>query len=88
MIDDLPSATAYKSHFNLTTVKEQEQYEIIRYDYGIPVVHKNIKAHGPFSNEIIVNNHLVMTVNTHTTNSGAIRIVGFEVEAFSVNWGD
>ena len=29
-----------------------------------------------------------MTVNTHTTNSAAIRIVGFEVEAFSVNWGD
>ena len=39
-------------------------------------------------NDIIVMNHLVMTVDTHTTSSGAIRIVGFEVEAFSVDWGE
>ena len=37
--------------------------------------------------QISVMNHLELTVDTHTTDSGSIRIVGFEVEAFSVNWG-
>ena len=33
-------------------------------------------------------NHLVLTVETHTTEANAVRIVGFEVEAKSINWGE
>jgi len=33
-------------------------------------------------------NHLELTVETHQTSTGAIRVVGFEVEAFSVFWGN
>jgi len=54
----------------------------------IPVARKNINHTGPMKDELKLMNHLVLNIQTHTTDNGAIRIVGFEVEAFSVDWGD
>ena len=76
MIDDLPSATVYKKASNTTN---SDIHPEIQYDSGIPVARKIVKPHGPITGEITVMNHLVLTVETHTTDSGAIRIVGFEV---------
>ena len=85
LLDDLPSATVYKREVNTTN---SDTRPLLEYDYGIPVANQIIKATGPHKGEISVMNHLVLTVDTHTTDSGAIRIVGFEVEAKSINWGD
>ena len=86
MIDDLPSATVYRRDEKGTT--NSHGLPQIEYDYGIPVAHKVIKPSGPISNELMLMNHLQLTVETHTTDNGAIRIVGFEVEAMSIDWGD
>ena len=85
MIDDLPSATVYRKEGKTTNSESRPDIE---YDSGIPVARKIIKPNGPITGEIEVMNHLIMTVETHTTDSGAIRIVGFEVQAMSVDWGE
>ena len=76
MVDELPSATVYKHEAKTTNSESRPEIE---YDYGIPVARKTIKHTGPMQEELTVMNHLVLTIETHTTDSGAIRIVGFEV---------
>ena len=86
MIDDLPSATVY--HKLANTTNSVSQSTDTQYDYGILVAQKVSEATGAMTDEISVMNHLVLNVDTHSTSSGAIRIVGFKVEAFSVDWGE
>lgn len=85
MVDDLPSATVYKRDKSTTN---SVGLPAVEYDYGIPVANKVLKPLGPDTGEITVNNHLVLTVETHQTDNGAIRIVGFDVEASSIDWGE
>lgn len=85
MVDDLPSTTVYKKDVKTTNSEARPQVE---YDDVIPVARKNIKHTGPMKDELKLMNHLVLNIQTHTNDNGAIRIVGFEVEAFSVDWDD
>ena len=90
MVDDLPSASVHRgSQKNTTNHVDQAPWVI--YDAGIPVARPVIKPGGPMKDELMVMNHLLITIETHAVDekaNGAIRIVGFEVEAKSINWGD
>ena len=89
MVDDLPSASVFRSKKGKTT-NHDEIPEVV-YDRGIPVARQLIKQGGPVKDEIMVMNHLLITIETHSVDKnadGAIRIVGFEVEAKSVAWGE
>lgn len=74
-IDNLPSAVILRDKNN----RELEP----NYREGIPV---GVFDREPFNDRqrILVYNHLDMTVLTHTTFEGQRRIVGFEVEPFSM----
>lgn len=69
-IDDLQSATVRRDK---NGDKEMDHEE------GIP-----IGVWDSTDNSVIVFNHLNMTIYTHTTNEGNLRIVGFEVEPMSL----
>ena len=84
MIDDLPSATVIPAE-NTTT---QHNNPNIVYNKGIRVAKWNplkSKVEGGLGVSS-VNNHLIMTIDYHKDSTKAVRIVGFDVEAKSVDW--
>jgi hypothetical protein len=74
-LDDLPSATLLHSDEDLKT-------ENLKYADGIPVV-----MWDQSTGKTKVYNHLNFIVETHETNEGLTRIVGFDVEPLSIDWG-
>jgi hypothetical protein len=75
MLDELPSATLVHLDDNLQTAN-------IQYADGIPVVHWDRET-----KKAKVMNHLNLIVETHETSEGLKRIVGFDVEPLSIDWG-
>jgi hypothetical protein len=72
-LDDLPSATI---------LRDKKNRELpVNYESGIPI--------GEFQglSKIMIYNHLDITVLVHDTVEGHHRIVGFEVEPFSIAEG-
>lgn len=87
MIDDLPSAT-------ITHVKGDatNDFAQIAYTDGIPVIDFSaIKDGDKHAVEKKFNlklyNHLHFIIETHETVEGSKRIVGFDVEPMSIDWG-
>ena len=81
LIDDLPSATVIRRDPSTTNADVMKLDEIF-YDHGIPVA----EFDGHYK-KLSVYNHLIFTVETHKVKED-VRIVGFEVEAKSIEWGD
>ena len=84
MLDDLPSATVEIVDSNATlpnnfTAPTGQHYE--NYQDGIPIVNMTK------DNKTMVYNHLNFTIETHKTAEGLDRIVGFDVEPMSIDWG-
>ena len=52
------------------------------YANGIPLIEYNAQT-----DKKKVYNHLHLIIETHQTNEGLQRIVGFDVEAMSIDWG-
>ena len=52
------------------------------YDDGLPLAKYNL-----LKKQIRVMNHLDITVEVHSGISGRLKIVGFEVEPKSIDWG-
>ena len=85
MVDDLPSASVIRKKTDSRHPDGQPQ---LKHNRGIPIAQLHINPANIYG-MLTLMNHLIITVDTHTTESnGAIRIVGFEVEAQSVNWGE
>lgn len=74
-IDDLPSATRY--HGGGTT--NTPEHKII-YSDSIPLI--SYKS----ADKIKIYNHLHLIIETHKTDQGTRRIVGFDVEPMSIDW--
>jgi len=68
-LDSLPSAT----------VVAENKHERVNYHSGIPIGSYNEERH-----EVTIYNHLDLTVRTHKQNNGMYRVVGLEVEPFSL----
>ena len=78
-IDDLPSAVIYRD----------QQNKDLRPNYfeGIPVGIFQNSDGWDWDHAIMIYNHLEMTVFVNPTVEGHLRIVGFEVEPFSIGEG-
>lgn len=74
-LDGLPSATISRDPEN--------NEKIISYTEGIPIGKYNHETH-----EMMLYNHLEITVKGHETHEKQKRIVGFEVEPFSISEGE
>ena len=94
-VDDLPSATINRKKSNPDTINFSNEQQTgsegdippddtFEYDHGIPVA----KFDSVDSATILVYNHLEIIVETHAIDEKTYRIVGFQVEPLSIDWGE